>query len=375
MAEEPKQDEQEFDGDEGAQAYDDIPPERELIATPYEPPAKSLVEDIQNKDLIVNPDFQRRKVWDETRQSRLIESLLLNIPIPTCYFAEDSDGKKVVVDGQQRLRAIEEYVHGKYALKGLEVLSQLNEKRWVDLSERQSRIINNRTIRCIVISEKSHPDIRFEVFERLNTGVVALTDQELRNCIFRGPYNQFLHDAVEDKTWLKLVGKKQPDKRMRHEELVLRFFSLRNRLNSYKPPLKKLLSDYMKSRRNAEIDNLARYKSEFQDAIRRVDVAFGDKAFRRVKFTKSGDAHWDAAINRAVYDVQMLGLYGTKIEAVKKVSTKIKDGFEKLCRAEGEFSDAITKSTADRTKFYFRLATFNKLLTKNGVKSPLLSKL
>src|SRR5688572_16088289 len=97
--------------EEGVQPYqkDSIPPDRELVTTPYDPPVKSIVQEINSKELIVNPSFQRKSVWDNTRKSRLIESLLLNIPIPVCFFAEDKDGKKVVVDGQQRLRAIEEY--------------------------------------------------------------------------------------------------------------------------------------------------------------------------------------------------------------------------------------------------------------------------
>jgi hypothetical protein len=125
-----------FSDEEGVQAYaaEDFPADRELVTTPYDAPVKTLVDDIELKNLILNPDFQRKSVWDRQRKSRLIESLLLNIPIPVCFFAEDDDGKRVVVDGQQRLRAVEEFRNGQFALRGLQVLSQLNGKRWADLS-------------------------------------------------------------------------------------------------------------------------------------------------------------------------------------------------------------------------------------------------
>lgn len=361
--------------DEGEQEYPDIPPERELITTPYDPTAKALADDIRNKDLIVNPEFQRNKVWDRTRQSRLIESLLLNIPIPVCFFAEDADGKRVVVDGQQRLRAIEEFLSGTFKLHGLQVLGALNGKRWADLTERQARLIKNRTIRCIVISEKSHPDIRFEVFERLNTGVVALTDQELRNCIYRGNFNAFLHKAAKNEKWLALLRKRQPDNRMRHEELILRFLAVKASVGSYKPPLKKFLNDFMKAHRNPKRDDLAQFTRDFQRAVRRVTVAFGTQAFRRAKLDKNGDTTWDAAINRAVFDIQMIGLFGIPTDDLKRVSEELVKRFATLCQSNQEFSDAITKSTADRLKFYHRLRVFKKLLDKLNLSAPLLQNL
>ena len=101
--------EDEYADDEGedAIAWQELPPDRDFFASPYDPPIKSLVQEIRERELIVRPTFQRYQVWDDTIKSRFVESILLNIPIPTLFFADDED-KKVVVDGQQRLLALKD---------------------------------------------------------------------------------------------------------------------------------------------------------------------------------------------------------------------------------------------------------------------------
>src|SRR5712664_2299935 len=118
--------------------------DREVYTTPSDPDVKTLLGRIEDRSLVLRPKFQRASVWDDKRKSRLIESLLLNLPIPPCFLAEDEDGTRVVVDGQQRLIAIDDFYHGRYALTGLEVLSDLNDKKWADLPARHDRKILQR---------------------------------------------------------------------------------------------------------------------------------------------------------------------------------------------------------------------------------------
>src|SRR5437870_12823906 len=211
---------EEFDDDPGEQSYQpgDVQLDRGVVTTPYDAPVRTLLDEIRDKSLIVNPPFQRQSVWKEDRQAKLIESLLLNIPIPVLYFAEDDDGSRVVVDGQQRLREVEEFHSGRYGLEKLEVLAALNGKRWADLSPKQGRTILSRTLRCVVISATSPPTLRFEMFERLNTGGIPLNDQELRNCVYRGALNDLLNNIVHGEAWLGFIGRTEPDARMRHHE-------------------------------------------------------------------------------------------------------------------------------------------------------------
>lgn len=351
-----------FDDKPGIQPYaeEDIPSDRELTTTPYDAPVKTLVGDIDDKALIVNPEFQRLSVWDRGRKSRLIESLLLNVPVPPLFFAEEKDGSRVVVDGQQRLRAIEEFVKGQFRLSTLQVLSSLNGKRWVDLTPRQSRIIGNRTLRCIVISANSDPDIRFEVFERLNTGGVGLNDQELRNSLYRGPFNRLLNELATSDQWLDLLGRKRTDQRLQHHEMILRFFTFSDRLSNYRPPLKKWLNDFMAEHRDADERAIAEMRGHFYQALAAVQTVF-DPPFRRARARENGEIRWDKTLNRPVFELQMLGLMHESPRRLHSHRTKIVEAFAELCLDE-VFADAVSRATADRSRTRLRFERWAAVL-------------
>ena len=163
--------------EESSEPLDLAADERRLVTQPYDFSVSSLIEDIDSRRLLLELEYQRSYVWDDAKASRLIESLLLNVPIPVCYFAENEDGSLEVVDGQQRLKSIWRFATetddaNRLELRGLPVLTELNGKTFAQISNRDQRRLLNRTIRCIVITEDSHPDIKFDVFERLNTGAV-----------------------------------------------------------------------------------------------------------------------------------------------------------------------------------------------------------
>jgi hypothetical protein len=139
----------------------------------------------------LQPEYQREYVWSQRPElpSRLIESLLLDIPIPPIYFAEMPDKRLEVIDGQQRLTTLMKFVNNEFVLRKLQRMSSLNGKNFKDLTdEQQDKIYDSSQIRSIVINTGQRPDLRYEVFERLNRGSVALTEQELRNSIYPGLY-------------------------------------------------------------------------------------------------------------------------------------------------------------------------------------------
>jgi hypothetical protein len=199
-------DEDEDESAEQAEALDLTGSERRLVTQPYDLGVKSISRDIEHGRIRLSIEYQRKYVWDQGKASRLIESLLLNVPIPVCYFAEDESGAYEVIDGLQRLTAIQKYLDNELALTGLSVLSELDGKKFEDLAPRDQRRLENRTIRCIVITEDSHPDIKFDVFERLNTGAASLTAQELRNSVYRGKLNDGLKALAKDPLLLAVVG-------------------------------------------------------------------------------------------------------------------------------------------------------------------------
>lgn len=168
--------------------------DRKLFVHPYDYSIRSLKEQVEDGTLVLADDFQRRRVWDDTKASRLIESLLINVPIPVCYFAELEDSSCSVIDGQQRLTAIYRYLNDDFKLKSLKIRDDLNKLKFSQLSIVDQRSIRLRIIRCVVILKDSDPEIRFDVFDRLNSNSVKLNRQELRNSLYKGSLNKLIKD-------------------------------------------------------------------------------------------------------------------------------------------------------------------------------------
>jgi len=346
-------------------SWKSLPPEREFFASPYDPPVKSLIQEIKDQELIVRPSFQRAFVWDAVRQSRFVESILLNIPIPNLFFAEDEDKTKVVVDGQQRLTALQHFQENRFRLKGLEALSALNGKLFEDLTDRQRRIFNNRTLRCLVISAKSDSEIRFQVFERLNQGGMPLNAQEVRHCVYRGELNDLLHQLVKDENWLSALGKSEPNPRMTDCELVLRYLSFRGNGAAYTTPLKSFLNSYVRDNRHLSAAEKAELGAAFASTVRKVLGVFGANSFRRATVSDSG-AIWDRSLNRAVFDCQMLIFEHVDERWLLDNANSVEKAFLALF-ADPEFTDAVSRATADVARLRARLTKIVEMFANLGV--------
>jgi uncharacterized protein with ParB-like and HNH nuclease domain len=161
-------------------------------STRIHPEIDSLHGKFKRGKLVVQPDFQRQFVWDTSKASRLIESALLEIPIPVIYISQEQDNKEYVIDGQQRLTSFFSFIDGKFPdnsdfkLTGLKVFEELNGKKYSGLPDELQDRVRYFTIRTITFRKESNPDLKFEIFERLNTGSVSLNDQELRNLHLSG---------------------------------------------------------------------------------------------------------------------------------------------------------------------------------------------
>src|ERR1700743_395749 len=167
----------------------EVPSDKRKIYTNLgDPEIESLHAKHKRKKLIVQPDFQRQFVWDAAKASRLIESALLGIPIPVVYISQEHDNKEYVIDGQQRLTAFFSFIDGQFPdgttfkLTGLKVFRELNGTTYASLKDELQDQIRYFKIRTITFDRDSNRDLKFEIFERLNTGSVQLNDQELRNC-------------------------------------------------------------------------------------------------------------------------------------------------------------------------------------------------
>jgi hypothetical protein len=198
---------------EASQQEDEAPEDlgvekRKIFTDKSDPPIGALYARFESGNLVLEPHFQRRKVWDESRSSRLIESLILEVPLPVLYLAAGTDGKDEVIDGQQRLSAFFRFLHNDYSLKGLKALPQLNGKYFKDFDKPTQRLVRDSSIHTTRFKKESDENLRFEIFERLNTGAVPLNRQELRNCVYRGPYNKLLISLAADPDYMWLMGLK-----------------------------------------------------------------------------------------------------------------------------------------------------------------------
>ena len=255
---------------------------KKLYFSIKEPSVEMLLSWKTKGKLITNPDYQRDYVYTEDKASRLIESALMLIPLPTIYLCEEEDSSYSVIDGQQRIMSFLKFITGEFALKGLTTLTELNGKYYKDLTEEQQKIIDDTSFRTIVI-EKESADSKYDIFERLNRGAVTLKEQELRNCVYRGPYNSMINElANKNKNISEMF--KADNNRMSYQEYILRFFALRDFM-TYKPSMKKHLNKYMAVVQFDE-ELAKKDKEQFNRTLSIVKEVLGDKAFATVDYDK-----------------------------------------------------------------------------------------
>jgi len=216
-----------------------------------------LVNMVESGAIDVAPVYQRQFRWDNSKRSHLIESLLLGVPVPSLFMASNRDGTWELVDGVQRLSTLVQFAGSDEAkaklrlpqdltLDGLEKLSEFNGLRFSDLPDSLRLQFKHRPVKVVTLSDKSDLVVRFDLFERLNTGGVALTNQEIRACIYRGEFNSFLErmSAVEEfKRVVRLTQKQEEDGT--RQECVLRFFAFLHRYSEFEHSVAEFLNDYM----------------------------------------------------------------------------------------------------------------------------------
>ena len=255
--------------------------QRELLTSTIDYNLEGLTNLITKRVIDLAPKYQRRFRWDDLRKSKLIESFLMNVPVPPIFLNEDDFGKYSVIDGKQRLSAINEFVTGKLTLKGLEVFKDLNGLNLFDLPiEFQNSVKIRATIRAIIILRQSDKDIKYEVFQRLNTGGVKLNAQEIRNSAFPGLLNDKILELSENKHFHKVLGIKSKARskiyqEMKDAELILRFCSLKDSWKTYSGGLKRVLDNYLDDNKNMKEPDVEKLETEFNETLKLVEIIFG----------------------------------------------------------------------------------------------------
>lgn len=248
----------------------------------YDITVKQLVDMVAEGQINIAPEYQRHFVWDEVRQSQLIESIFLGIPIPSLFMATNEDSSWEVIDGLQRITTLLNFVFPELSgdqdnlelsqlkLRGLEKVKSLNLASFTDLTSQLKLNFMTRPIRVTVLNDRSDHQVRFDLFERLNTGGIVLHEQEIRNCVFQGRFNDFIKLCASDSRLVQLVRRTDTKGRGNLEELVLKFFAYFERREKFTHSVKEFLNEYMESKTKSfsnEIELRELFNSTMQTMI------------------------------------------------------------------------------------------------------------
>lgn len=288
---------------------------------------------------IMDPDFQRDFVWDPIKQSKLIESVLMRIPLPVLYLAEDDKGDMIVVDGLQRLSTFRAFVDGNLRLR-LKEKPELNGKSFYDLSAGLQNRIEDCNLILYVIDHNVPERAKLDIFERVNSGI-PLTRQQMRNSLYNGEGTRFLKRETETPLFLKSTGGSLNKNTMRDREFVNRFCAFQLfPLDQYGGEMDEFLADAlikMKSMKAEDIDELS---SQFQTALKNNFCVFGRHAFRK----RQRDQEGRSVINASLWDVMTTGLSRIDTHTVSTHADALQEGFYRLMEDE-DFKAAITYGT------------------------------
>lgn len=226
----------------------------------YDFSVKELISMVSDGIINISPDYQRKFRWEDDRQSLLIESIFLGIPVPSLFMATNNDSSWEVIDGLQRLSTLIRFAASQESgarkkinkpdnlrLKGLEKLSSMNGMTFEELPYSLKLDFLLKPIKVTTLSDKSDPQVRFDLFQRLNTGGIKLSDQEIRNCVYKGGFNDFIKRLAKDERLHRLTKKSaNADNNGTYEELVLRFFAYLYNRDLFVHNVRDYLNEFMK---------------------------------------------------------------------------------------------------------------------------------
>lgn len=343
-----------------------IPKEKRHLRTQsYDKSVSDLVGMMNDGRIFLTPEYQRNYVWDNKKASLLIESILLNIPIPVIYAAREPNENLSwnIVDGLQRLNALRRFYNNEFSLRGLEILSELNGERYNTINSKTRAFLDDSNLRIVLLFEDSHPDIKYDIFMRLNTGSVRLKPQELRNCLYRGSFNDFLKKIVNNKYILDIMNLKKPHKRMDDVELILRYIAISENYNkedetlqNYNGVMKSFLNDYMHDNQNMSDDKIKNLESKITDTFKKAYKIFGNKAFRRVDEESNTIS---TRINLSLMDVIMISFEDFTEDKLIENKDNIINLYKELVNNNEEFISAITSGTSSKNNIELRFKIWN----------------
>lgn len=324
----------------------------------------TLATMIDSKSIDLAPQFQRRDRWDVFKQSQLVESFVLNIPVPPIYLAEGTRGRYDVIDGKQRLTAIGDYISGRFALRGLDRFPDLSGYRFDDLPPDIQSTLNFRPLRTVTLLRQSSSEAKYEVFHRLNSGGQVLNAQEIRNVLYRGDLNDAIYKLSEEKflkRQLKIASSKSPAyKKMTDAEWVLRFMTLLSSWKDFSGDYRKSMDTFMDRHQHSSEREIRHFQSQFRRSLEGCERIFGRQAFKRPE----GNGWRDQAL-AGLYDAQMVAvaeISDSKLESAVRKKRDVVGLLRDVFRNDEEFDQSNRQATNTPNRVRYRVSRMIEIL-------------
>lgn len=326
---------------------------------------RALFDMAKSQAIDLAPHYQRRDRWRPEKQSALIESFLLNVPVPPVYLSEDEFGKYSVIDGKQRLTAIRDFLAGDLRLTKLAKFDDLEGATFADLPIPIQNALSVRPyIRVITLLKQTDPQLKYEVFLRLNTGGEKLLAQEIRNVAFSGPLNDLLFElsaAPFLRRQMKIKAESSPPyRRMEDVEHVLRFFTMAERWKGIGPQLSREMDDFMRQNRAATAARCAQLRRSFTRSLDACQRIWGDRAFY-----KPQGMGWRGQFISPLFDAEMVAasqLSEVEIDRCARQQKALLQRFVEKYRNDAQFAKSVTQSTNNPSSVNKRIATVAGIL-------------
>lgn len=311
-----------------------------------------LAEMYEARDIITDPDYQRKYVYKDKEASCLIESILIGIPIPVIYLCEEDNNIYSVIDGQQRITSFVRFLRNDFPLSGFQQ-GDYDGKYFRDLDKNIQRKLKSKSLRTVCLDKDSR-HLKYEIFSRLNLGAVKLKDQELRNCVYRGSFNDMLKEIARENQTLKLLFH-DSNIRGAYEERILRFFALRNYLE-LQGTYKIMMNRYMDKHQNDSEASIQKAKTTYNGLIDIIKQVLGETAF----FSLSGDGR--KKFNGAVYDSIIIAFSYFPKRYLMQHADQIRISIESIKQNDKEYQNNVYVGTNAGARVNGRIAKIIKVV-------------
>ncbi|QIZ70134.1 DUF262 domain-containing protein [Oxynema aestuarii] len=359
--------------DEGIDLYDQIETNDEGINQPFDPTKirvdtrkitiDLVLKRIEYKELDLAPDFQRQAIWTNDAKSRLVESILIRIPLPAFYIDATDDDKWLVIDGLQRLTALKQFIFDKtLRLTGLQYLTELENKKYDELPRKYQRRIVETELTLSTIEPGTPPAVKYNIFRRINTGGIPLSPQEIRHALNQGKATKLLGRLAKSDDFLKATNfdRSKKQKRMLDQEFILGFLSYKiygyTKYKSFDSRDDFFVQTMNSINKKISDEQLEQVEHDFTKAMIAAYEIFGEDAFRKPKTSRRNP------VNQALFEawsVILSQLKDAELEKLKQKKNDLLNKFRNLVNSDSEFLESISQATK---KVEIRFSRIEKLI-------------